>query len=49
MEMNVCGRQLYKVLAVVGKIKENRSGKHFLKIFKNLTQIICFCWHYTIK
>jgi hypothetical protein len=42
MDMKVCGRQLYKMLAVVRRIKENISGKHFLKIFKNLTQIICF-------
>jgi hypothetical protein len=31
MEMKVCGRQLSKMLAAWGKIKENISGKHFPK------------------
>jgi hypothetical protein len=31
MEMKVCGRQLSKMLAGWGKIKENISEKHFLK------------------
>jgi hypothetical protein len=41
--MKVCGRQLSKMLAAWGKIKENISGKHFLKsISRNLIQIKCF-------